>query len=315
MISGKSISLDNADRLWGMAAVVAAQFFFTTQDMMIKWLSGEYALHQIVLIRAVVGTLLILLVFLPLEGGISALRTQRLGMHLMRGFGIFIANLAYFTSLISIPLGEATAIFFIAPVLITALSVVMLGEKVGLYRWFAVLIGLIGVMIMIRPKGDVFNAAALLPLIAALAYALVHMMTRKMGKTEKASAMAFYIQLNFVVVSSVIGLVCGDGKWADPFSPTLEFLFRARDTVSAKQGQLPHSNMLPCLWPFSGALVFLVNGLIRFHGLESFSLQEQGSSSFIRNPNEEAKLLPTGRCLGIDEAFRMFSTIEVKQGG
>ena len=66
MISGKSISLDNADRLWGMAAVVAAQFFFTTQDMMIKWLSGEYALHQIVLIRAVVGTLLILLVFLPL---------------------------------------------------------------------------------------------------------------------------------------------------------------------------------------------------------------------------------------------------------
>ena len=227
MISGKSVSLDNADRLWGMAAVVAAQFFFTTQDMMIKWLSGEYALHQIVLIRAVVGTLLILLVFLPLEGGISALRTQRLGMHLMRGFGIVIANLAYFTSLISIPLGEATAIFFIAPVLITALSVVMLGEKVGLYRWFAVLIGLIGVMIMIRPKGDVFNAAALLPLIAALAYALVHMMTRKMGKTEKASAMAFYIQLNFVVVSSVIGLVCGDGKWADPFSPTLDFLFRA----------------------------------------------------------------------------------------
>ncbi len=186
MISGKSISLDNADRLWGMAAVVAAQFFFTTQDMMIKWLSGEYALHQIVLIRAVVGTLLILLVFLPLEGGISALRTQRLGMHLMRGFGIVIANLAYFTSLINIPLGEATAIFFIAPVLITALSVVMLGEKVGLYRWFAVLIGLIVVMIMIRPKGDVFNAAALLPLIAALAYALVHMNDTQDGQNRKS---------------------------------------------------------------------------------------------------------------------------------
>ena len=104
MISGKSISLDNADRLWGMVAVVGTQVFFSTQDMMIKWLSGEYALHQIVLIRAVVGTLLILLVVLPLEGGISALRIQRLGMHLMRGFGNVIASLAFFTSWISIPL-------------------------------------------------------------------------------------------------------------------------------------------------------------------------------------------------------------------
>ena len=206
---------------------MAAQLFFTTQDMMIKWLSADYALHQIVLSRAVVGTLFILMVFVPLEGGISVLRTKRLGMHLLRGFGIVIANLAYFTSLISIPLGEATAIFFIAPVLITALSVVILGEKVGLIRWVAILFGLIGVLIMIRPRGDLLNLAALLPLIAALAYAMVHIMTRKMGKSEKASAMAFYIQINFVVVSSLIGAIFGDGKWADPASPTLDFLFRA----------------------------------------------------------------------------------------
>ena len=206
---------------------MAAQLFFTTQDMMIKWLSADYALHQIVLSRAVVGTLFILMVFVPLEGGISALRTKRLRIHLLRGFGIVIANLAYFTSLISIPLGEATAIFFIAPVLISALSVVFLGEKVGLIRWVAILFGLIGVLIMIRPRGDLLNLAALLPLIAALAYAMVHIMTRKMRNSEKASTMAFYIQINFVVVSSLIGAIFGDGKWADPTSPTLDFLFRA----------------------------------------------------------------------------------------
>ena len=111
MFSTKSISLDHANSIWGLGAVVAAQLFFTTQDMMIKWLSADYALHQIVLSRAVVGTLFILMVFVPLEGGISILRTKRLGMHLLRGFGIVIANLAFFTSLISIPLGEATAIF------------------------------------------------------------------------------------------------------------------------------------------------------------------------------------------------------------
>ena len=67
-------------------------------------------------------------------------------------------------------------------------------------------VGLIGVMIMIRPRGEIFNAASLLPLVAALAYALVHIMTRKMSQTEQASAMAFYIQMNFVVVSFLIGL-------------------------------------------------------------------------------------------------------------
>ena len=159
MISEKSLSFENSGVLKGLFCVVAAQFFFTTQDMMIKWLSSDYALHQIILSRAVVGTLFILLVFVPMEGGISVLRTRRLGMHLMRGFGIVIANLAFFSSLISIKLGEATAIFFIAPVLITALSVVLLGEKVGHFRWIAVSVGLIGVMIMIRPRGEIFNAA------------------------------------------------------------------------------------------------------------------------------------------------------------
>ena len=162
MISEKSLSFENSGVLKGLFCVVAAQFFFTTQDMMIKWLSSDYALHQIILSRAVVGTLFILLVFVPMEGGISVLRTRRLGMHLMRGFGIVIANLAFFSSLISIKLGEATAIFFIAPVLITALSVVLLGEKVGHFRWIAVSVGLIGVMIMIRPRGEIFNAASLL---------------------------------------------------------------------------------------------------------------------------------------------------------
>ena len=111
MISEKSLGFENSGVLKGLFCVVAAQFFFTTQDMMIKWLSSDYALHQIILCRAVVGTLFILLVFVPMEGGISVLRTRRLGMHLMRGFGIVIANLAFFSSLISIKLGEATAIF------------------------------------------------------------------------------------------------------------------------------------------------------------------------------------------------------------
>ena len=104
----------------------------------------------------------------------------------------------FFTALVTIPLAEATAIFFIAPLLITLLSVFLLGEKVGMRSWVAVFIGLLGVLIMFRPDLGVFNHAYMLPLAAALAYSLVQIMTRKMGEAEKASTMAFYIQLNLV---------------------------------------------------------------------------------------------------------------------
>jgi len=202
-------------KLLGISCVILAHVFFTTQDMTIKFINGDYALYQVMFIRSIVAMLFILLIFVPIDGGFKYLRTQRLGLHLLRGFGIVIANLCFFTALITMPLAEVVAIFFIAPLLITALSEFLIGEKVGLRSWIAVLVGLLGVMIMLRPGFGVFNPVSILPLVAALAYALVQITTRKMGVTEKASTMAFYIQLNLVVVSSLMGLIFGDGYLAD----------------------------------------------------------------------------------------------------
>jgi len=213
--------------LLGIFCIILAQLFFTTQDMAIKFISGDYALHQVMLTRSIVAMLFTLLVFVPFDGGFKYLHTERLGLHLLRGFGVVIANLCFFTALITMPLVEVTAIFFIAPLLITTLSEFLLGEKVGLHSWIAVLVGLIGVIIMFRPGFGIFNTASILPLAAALAYSLVQIMTRKMGVNEKASTMAFYIQLNLVVISSLTGLIFGDGHLADPSQPTLNYLFRA----------------------------------------------------------------------------------------
>ncbi len=212
--------------LVGILCVVGAVLTFSTQDMAIKWLSGDYPLHQIILTRASVAIILTLSVFVPLEGGYRILRTKRLPLHLLRGLAVVIANMTFFTGLASLPLGEATAIFFVAPLFITALSVVFLHEAVGPRRWFAVVIGLTGVIVMLRPGSGAFQYAALLPLAAALAYALLQIMTRKLGMQEKASTMAFYIQLTFVIVSSSIGLALGDGRFAGG-GPALDFLLRA----------------------------------------------------------------------------------------
>ena len=210
----------------GIICVTLAQVFFTTQDMAIKFISGNYALHQIILIRASVAIIFTLLVFVPIDGGYKYLLSKRLGLHLLRGFGIVVANLCFFTSLVTIPLAEAVAIFFIAPLLITSLSVFLIGEKVGIRSWIAVFVGLVGVMIMLRPGFGVFNPASMLPLAAAIAYSLVQITTRKMGEAEKASTMVFYIQLNHLFFSSLMGLIFGDGNLADKSQPIIFYLFR-----------------------------------------------------------------------------------------
>ena len=148
--------------------IILAQACFTTLDMSIKFMSGDYALHQITLIRAIVAIIFTLLVLVPIDGGYKYLLSKRIGLHLIRGFGIVVANLCFFSALVAIPLAETTAIFFIAPLLITSLSVLLIGEKVGKRSWIAVFVGLLGVMVMFRPDLGVFNAAYMLPLAAAL---------------------------------------------------------------------------------------------------------------------------------------------------
>ena len=227
MISRLKTLFERSPHLIGVFCVIGAVTTFSTQDMAIKWLSGDYPLHQIILARAGVALIFTLAVFMPLDGGMAVIRTKRLTMHLLRGLAVVIANMTFFTGLASLPLAEATAIFFVAPLLITVLSIPLLGEKVGMRRMMAVLVGLAGVAIMVRPGGDTFHWAALLPLAAALAYALLQILTRKLGMQEKASTMAFYIQLTFVIVSSTIGIVADDGEFAGSENAQLEFLFRA----------------------------------------------------------------------------------------
>ncbi len=214
-------------KIIGIACIILAQFSFTTNDMGIKFISGDYALHQIVFTRSMVGIIFTFIIFGPGDGGFRFIFTNRLGLHLLRGFGKVIANLCFFTSLVTISLAESVSIFFIAPVLITALSVIFIGEKVELRSWGAVLAGLTGVIIIMRPGFGSFNPASLLPLGAALAYALVQITTRKMGEKEKASTMVFYVQINLLVISGLFGLFFGKGQLADPANSTLYYLLRS----------------------------------------------------------------------------------------
>ena len=215
----------------GIAFVILGMFCISINDMLIKQLSGNYPLHQMIFVRSSIG-ILFSIVMVQFEGGWQILRTRRIGLHLLRGVMVVIANLTFFAALAVMPLADATAMFFVAPLFITLLSIPFLGEKVGGRRLGAVLVGFIGVIVMLRPGGGLQDSPhiliMLLPVLAAFGYACLQILTRKLGTSSKASALALYIQAMFIVVSLGFWLLAGDGRYAlGVENPVLIFLLRA----------------------------------------------------------------------------------------
>ncbi len=210
----------------GILCLVGALVFLTISDSIIKWLSPYYALHQIMLFRAFFA-LPVVLVFIFFGGGIRSLKTRRPALHILRGMFLVFANMFFFLGLATMPMGETVALFFVAPLFICLLAQPILGEKVGVTSWVAIGIGLIGVLIMVRPGTDLFRVTSLLPILAALMYAGMQMVTRKLGLQDRASTMTFYIQVCFILVSVVIGLAIGDGRFDNSNNHTFGFLLRA----------------------------------------------------------------------------------------
>lgn len=204
----------------------------SVNDMLIKLLSGDYALHQMIFTRSAIG-IVFSLVLVQLEGGWRILATDQPRLHLLRGMLIVVANLTYFAALAVMPLAEATSMFFVAPLMIVLLSIPILGEKVGALRIGSAFVGFVGVVLISRPwAGDDARTISLfiyaLPVLAAFTYALNNVLTRLLGVKSKASAMAVYIQTLFVIVSLLFWLIAGDGRFAEGLeNESLIFLLRA----------------------------------------------------------------------------------------
>jgi len=221
----------------GIICLLGAVAFLTVSDSIIKWLSPHLALHEIMLFRSLFAMVIVIFI-IKLEGGLKILKTRRPLLHFIRGSMLVFANMFFFLGLASMPFAETVALFFTAPLFICMLSQPVLGEKVGLSRWLVIVLGLIGVLIMVKPGAEVFKITSLLPICAALSYAGMQMMTRKLGMQEKAGTLTFYIQIAFILISSIIGLSIGDGSLNQVENTTLDFLLRAWSWPDSGQFQL-----------------------------------------------------------------------------
>ncbi|MGB3246386.1 MAG: DMT family transporter [Sulfitobacter sp.] len=215
----------------GILCMIAAMSLISVNDMLIKSLSGDYPLHQLILMRSGVG-ILFTLVLLKMEGGFALLRTGRPGLHLLRALLIVFANSSLYAAIAALPLATANALYFVAPLFVTLLSIPVLGEHVGPRRLGAIGVGFAGVLLMLGPqlaKGDAgFGWIMVLPVMAAAGYAATAVLSRKLGATSRASALAIHLQAAFLAVSIVMYVVAGDGRFAVGVeNDSVRFLLRA----------------------------------------------------------------------------------------
>jgi len=222
----------NNYKYFGIGCILIAQLLFSIQDMAIKFLSPKYPLHQIIFVESSIAFILTSLVFVPLEGGFKNLISNRIGIHIIRGFGFVIVDICFFTAMASMPLSDAVTIFFVAPLFISLLSTIILREKVITSNLIALIIGFLGVITMFRPGIAEFNPISLLPLIAAFSYAVVQILARELGEKEKASTMTFYVLLHLVFVSGLSGIFLENRLFYESTNPSINFLLRSWQPIS-----------------------------------------------------------------------------------
>ncbi|HEX3863286.1 MAG TPA: DMT family transporter [Stellaceae bacterium] len=178
----------------GILYMVASVFLFSIQNAIGKWLAQTYPVPMLVFFRSAVA-LLPSYLFVVRAGGLPVLRTSRLGAQAGRAAIWGGSNVASFFAYHLLPLADAIALTFAAPLFLTALSWPILREPVGRARWIAVSVGFVGVLAMAHPSG----AANVLGMGCALACASCNavgtLTVRDLTRTDHSASIVFYTAL------------------------------------------------------------------------------------------------------------------------
>lgn len=222
----------------GILALLFGISIFSVQDLILKLISGDYPLHQAMVLRSLTAIPFLLALTRWMDGSLRSLISPSWPAMLGRGLLNFAAYTAYYLALAALPMATTVALYFTAPLIITVLSVILLHEHVSARRWLAVLAGFAGVVIMVRPGGDLFDWAALLPVFCGAAYAGSMIMARTMGTRDTAAAMAFWGNIAFLICATLLSLIYGPGGSGETGHLSLRFLMRGWATPTLWDGFL-----------------------------------------------------------------------------
>lgn len=183
----------------------AASLFFALLDTGTKYLVADYPVMQIVWLRYVAQTLAIVAIF-GASMGRRLYEAHSFALQGFRGLCLCAASILFINGLALLPLAEATAIVFLAPIIVTLLSGLLLREKARRLDWLAVVCGFVGVIIIARPGSNLFTWAILFPMGAAATSALYQIITRFSRSSEHAATSNFYTGLVGALLLTPFGL-------------------------------------------------------------------------------------------------------------
>ena len=191
----------------GILYMLASVLVSSLINALLKWEAARYPVGEVAFFRCAFSLLPCILL---VAGGPPArlLRTERPMGHIAVGVLQFVSMMCIIAAFKMMPLADAVAITFSAPLFLTVLSIPMLGELVGPHRWAAVLLGFAGVLLMIRAGGalggGMLSTGALLALASAALSAHVTIVIRRMTLTESSAALVTHQTLVLTVLSAAL---------------------------------------------------------------------------------------------------------------
>ncbi len=193
---GNNLRQDNLGLAIG--SILFAVFVLSFGDAVIKRLSISFPLWQIYVIRSLIA-LPILITLIKVDRSKPNLIPETIFWTAIRSLLLACMWVAFYAALPHIKLSVAAAVYYTIPLFITLFSALFTGDNVGRKSWFAIALGFAGVLIILRPDSDEFNRYALLPLIAAVFYALAMILTRTKCFEENPKVLS--LSLNFAFIA------------------------------------------------------------------------------------------------------------------
>lgn len=190
-----------------VAIILLGIFSFDMMGVLVRTLGDQYPVLQMAVFRNLFGIIppIILIWRSGIMDKILPLNTPALhGLTIIRSVCVAIAQFSFYTALTKMEFATATTLVYTSPFLVAALSIPLLGHKVGVWRWGAITVGFGGIVMILKPFGGSFSLYMLLPIVAALGYAVSSVLIRRYPDDASSSGIQVTQQLYTMLITVIL---------------------------------------------------------------------------------------------------------------
>ena len=206
--------------------IIAGMTVFSVQDTLVRILSSDVSILQIMFLRSVVG-LSILFLYLKVRKIPIIFSSQYPILTVIRAILFMFAFLFYYIGLAYLPYAVTTALFFTTPFFITILSKIFLKENIGIIRLLTIIFGFIGVIIIANPTFDGFNIFMIFPILCAFGYSTSMIIIKMTSEKDSVYSQTFHVYLATLLFAPLVTYLGSTFDSSVGDNKVLNFVFRS----------------------------------------------------------------------------------------